>query len=187
MAEFKLDKKTILNKALIYENHPDNIAPATLGGFVSSVTQNDKVYFQKANLSDEIKAVVVIPNKAMSTSQSRTKLPKSISLKDAVTNLSHASFLASCFFAKDYDDLKVAAKDTIHENSRMEALPELFEVRNLAYKNGALLSTLSGSGSSFLNITYKDDAKKLSEILVKKFPEFRTQIFDFDNDGFKIL
>ena len=65
MAEFKVDKKTILDRALFYENHPDNISPATLGGFVSSVVENDRVYSQKANLGDEIKAVVVIPNKAM--------------------------------------------------------------------------------------------------------------------------
>ncbi|NLK66070.1 MAG: homoserine kinase [Campylobacteraceae bacterium] len=187
MAEFKVDKKTILDRALFYENHPDNISPATLGGFVSSVVENDRVYSQKANLGDEIKAVVVIPNKAMSTNESRTKLPKNLSLKDAVTNLSHAAFLASCFFSKDYESLKIAGKDTIHENSRMESLPELFEVRELAYKNGALLSTLSGSGSSFLNITYRDDAKNLSEILSKNFPAFRVEIFDFDNDGFKIV
>lgn len=187
MADFKIDRNSILNKALFYEDHPDNIAPATLGGFVSSVVENNKVYFQKANLSDDIKAVIVIPNKSMSTNQSRLHLPKKLNLKDTVVNLSHAAFMASCFLKKDYDSLKIAAKDTIHENSRMKNLPELFKVREVAYNNGALLSTLSGSGSSFLNITYKDDAKKLLDILAKNFPEFRVEIFDFDNDGFKIL
>ncbi|MBC7197578.1 MAG: homoserine kinase, partial [Deferribacterales bacterium] len=37
MAGIKASRETILNKALIYETHPDNIAPAVYGGFTSSV------------------------------------------------------------------------------------------------------------------------------------------------------
>ena len=48
------------------------------------------------------------------------------------------------------------------------------------------MSTLSGSGSSFLNITYKDDAKNLQDVLKSKFSDFRVEIFSFDNDGYEI-
>lgn len=187
MAEFKITKNQILNKALFYENHPDNIAPATLGGFVSSVVDNKKVYTQKADLTSDIKAVVVIPHKAMSTSKSRLKLPKSYSIKECVFNLSHSAFLTSCFIKKDYENLKIAAKDMMHEDLRMNDLPELFEVRKIAYENKALMSTLSGSGSSFLNIIYKDDSKNLVKVLKDKFPKFEVKELDFDNEGFKIL
>ena len=39
------------------------------------------------------------------------------------------------------------------------------------------MSTLSGSGSSFLNIAYKDDAKNLQDVLKSKFGDFRVEIF----------
>ncbi|CZE47239.1 homoserine kinase [Campylobacter geochelonis] len=187
MAGFKVDRNTILNKAVFYENHPDNIAPATFGGFTSSIIENSKVYTQKANLSDDIKAVVVIPDKAMSTNDSRNKLPKHYSMKDTVSNLAHAAFLTSCFIKQDYDSLRIASKDMMHENLRMQSLPELFDVRNIAYKNGALMSTLSGSGSTFLNIAYKKDAPNLQKQLAENFKDFRVEILDFDNDGFKII
>ena len=45
------------------------------------------------------------------------------------------------------------------------------------------MSTLSGSGSSFFNMVYRDDANKLSEIFKKRFPEFDIKIISFDNNG----
>ena len=186
-AGFKADKSVILNQALVYENHPDNIAPATLGGFVSSVVENGKVKSLKKPLSADIKAVVVIPDKPMSTNESRAKLPKNFTMGECVSNLSHAAFLTACFFSENYELLRTAAKDVMHEQIRMQNLPELFEVRKIAYENGTLLSTLSGSGSSFLNIVYADDAANLKQKLQDKFKSFRVEIFNFDNDGIKIL
>lgn len=186
-AGFKADKNAILNQALVYENHPDNIAPATLGGFVSSVVENGKVKSLKKHLSADIKAVVVIPDKPMSTNESRAKLPKNFTMSECVSNLSHAAFLTACFFSENYELLRTAAKDVMHEQIRMQNLPELFEVRKIAYENGALLSTLSGSGSSFLNIVYAGDAANLKQKLQDKFKSFRVEIFNFDNDGIKIL
>ena len=186
MAGFKASKSVVLNKAIIYETHPDNISPAVYGGFISAVVKNGNVYANKINLSDDIKAVVVIPNKPMSTASSRQILPKNYTIKECVNNLSHAAFLTSCFYEKRYDLLKVASEDMMHEERRMSALKELFEVRKVAYENGALMSTLSGSGSSFLNIAYKDDAKNLQDVLKSKFSDFRVEIFSFDNDGYEI-
>lgn len=107
-------------------------------------------------------------------------------MKECINNLSHAAFLTSCFYEKRYDLLRVASEDMMHEERRMSALEELFEVRKVAYENGALMSTLSGSGSSFLNIAYKDDAKNLQDVLKSKFNDFRVEIFSFDNDGYEI-
>ena len=186
MAGFKASKSVVLNKAIIYETHPDNISPAVHGGFISAIVKNGNVYANKINLSDDIKAVVVIPNKPMSTASSRQILPKNYTMKECVNNLSHAAFLTSCFYEKRYDLLRVASEDMMHEERRMSALKELFEVRKVAYENGALMSTLSGSGSSFLNIAYKDDAKNLQDALKGKFSDFRVEIFSFDNDGYEI-
>jgi len=187
MADIKLSKDSILNKALFYEPHPDNIAPATYGGFVSSLIYKDKVISQKKELPEYLKAVVVIPNKPMSTNQSRTKLPKSLSLQKAVFNISHSTVLASAFFNEDWKTLRYASKDKIHEDVRMKSLKELYAVRECALENGALMSTLSGSGSTFFNLVYEDDAVKLKGILTKKFPKFRVEVYNFNNIGYNII
>lgn len=185
-AGFKVQKNTILNRALVYENHPDNISPAVLGGFISAIVENGAVLANKFEISDDLKAVVVIPDKAMNTNASRQILPKSYLMKECVNNLSHAAFLTACFAQKRYDLLRAACKDAMHEERRMNALSELFEVRKFAYENGALMSSLSGSGSSFLNIAYESDAQNLRDRLAAKFEKFRVEILSFDNDGFII-
>ena len=173
MAGLKTDKKTVLNRALNYESHPDNITPAVYGGFTTSIVQNGEVFTQKKELSNDIKAVVVIPDRPMSTAQSRTQLPKSYKMSEAVTNISHASFLSVAFFEERWDLLKIASKDALHEDRRMQQLPILFDVRKCALESGALMSTLSGSGSTFFNLVYKEDEKKLVNSLKNKFSDFR--------------
>ncbi|EAI4870626.1 homoserine kinase [Campylobacter jejuni] len=186
MSGFKVEKECILDEALIYENHPDNIAPATLGGFVCSLVEKNKVYSIKKEIDKDLAAVVVIPNLAMSTEQSRQALAKNLSFNDAVFNLSHASFLTACFLEKKYEFLKFASQDKLHEINRMKNLPELFEVQKFALENKALMSTLSGSGSSFFSLAFKDDALALVKKMQTKFKDFRVQYLEFDDNGFEI-
>ena len=186
MSGFKVEKKRILDEALIYENHPDNIAPATLGGFVCSLVEKNKVYSIKKEIDKDLAAVVVIPNLAMSTEQSRQALAKNLSFNDAVFNLSHASFLTACFLEKKYEFLKFASQDKLHEINRMKNLPELFEVQKFALENKALMSTLSGSGSSFFSLVFKDDALALAKKMQTKFKDFSVQYLEFDDNGFEI-
>lgn len=187
MAGIKTTRENILNKALVYENHPDNITPAVYGGFTSSLVENGKVKTLKKELSSEIVVVMVIPDRSMSTAHSRTQLPKFYPMKSVIYNLSRASQLSAAFFSENWEFLRIASKDCMHEHRRMRQMKELFEVREVALNAGALMSTLSGSGSSFFNLVKKEDASKLELALKSAFEMFRIEIFEFDNYGFKII
>ena len=182
-AGIRVSRRRILNHALFYEPHPDNITPAVMGGFNVAAIEKNKVFSQKKHLPEYIKAVVVIPNKPISTSRSRTILPKSYSKENAIFNLSHTALTTAAFFNEDWEMLKIAAQDRFHQRARMKALPDLFGVQKVAYESGALMSTLSGSGSTFFNMTYAEDAVMVANKLRMKFPEFEVKILDFDNDG----
>ncbi len=186
MAGLKVDKQRVLNRALLYENHPDNIAPAVYGGFTTSVVHGKQVMVQKKELSEQICCIMVVPNRPMSTAKSRTLLPRQYKINDIVWNISHSSFLTAAFMNEDWDLLKAAAQDSLHEKRRMEQMPVLFDVRKLSYEKGALMSTLSGSGSSFFNMVYKKDAKRLEDALKKTFENFDIKVCEFDNEGFFI-
>lgn len=182
-AGIRVSKRRILNHALFYEPHPDNITPAVMGGFNVAAIEKNRVFSQKKHLPDYIKAVVVIPNKPISTSKSRTVLPRSYSKEHAVFNLSHAALTTAAFFNEDWEMLRIASQDRFHQRARMKSLPELFSVQKIAYESGALMSTLSGSGSTFFNMAYAEDAVMIANKLRMKFPEFEAKILDFDNDG----
>ena len=185
-AGIRVSKRRILNHALAYENHPDNITPAVMGGFNAATIEKNKVFSQKKHLPSYLKAVVVIPNKQMNTARTRTLLPKSYSKENAIYNLSHTALTVAAFFNEDWEMLKLSAQDRFHQKARMKMLPELFSVQKLAYENGALMSTLSGSGSTFFNMAYDDDASVIANRMKQKFPDFEVKILDFDNNGLLI-
>lgn len=187
LAQIKVSREIILNKALIYENHPDNIAPAVYGGFTSSVVANQSVKTLQKKIPDALKAIVVIPNKSMSTAHSRTLLPKSYPMADLVFNASRVGLMCAAFFSQEWEMLRYASQDRVHETQRMNQMKELFSIQKMALDEGALMSTLSGSGSSFLTLVYTKDAQRICKNLKKTFQNYRIEVFNFDNSGFEIL
>ena len=181
-----IEKQKLLNLALGYESHPDNITPAVMGGFTVATVRDHEVHFIKKELPSLLKAVVVIPNRPISTNESRKILPTKYSIEDTVFNLSHSSLLTAAFFSENWSLLKEASNDRIHQYYRMKQMPELFAVQKVAFRNGALMSTLSGSGSTFFNIVMNDDLKDLVNALKENFPQFRVVTCDFNNTGVQV-
>jgi len=186
MAKVSYKKDRIINLALNYENHPDNITPATVGGFCVAKLRKNRVYYLKKFIPTNLRAVIVIPNKTISTQKSRNSLKNTYSLKDIVVNISSSSMITAAFFSERFDMLRYSVEDKIHQENRMKAIPELFRVREIALREGALMSTLSGSGSTFFNLAYKDDAYSIYNVLRDNFKDFNVKILQFDNIGVKV-
>jgi len=178
-----VSKRKLLNMALEYEPHPDNITPAVMGGFNVAAVEDGKVFSLKKEMPKDLEAVIVIPDRPISTAYSRKRLPRRYSTQDVVYNVSRSSLLTAAIFSEQWELLRIASKDRMHQDIRMQALPELFRVQRIALEHGALMSTLSGSGSTFFNMAYRKDAKQLEEILKRNFPNFRIKRLDFDNEG----
>ena len=176
-------KREILNLALRYESHPDNITPAVMGGFNTACVENEKVYSKKIQMPSYLKAVMVIPSMPMSTNRSRHALPNCFKKAEVSYSLSHAAYLVSLIMSESWDLLKIASRDRLHQIRRMKILPTLFEVQKVALRYGALMSTLSGSGSSFFNLVYEKDAPLLEKKLKESFKEFRVVTLSLDNQG----
>ncbi len=185
-AQVPYKKDKIINTALNYEHHPDNITPATLGGFCVAKLRKNKVYFLKKFIPTLLRAVIVIPNKPVSTARSRNSLKTHYPIKDVVTNISSTAMITAAFFSEKFDILKYVVEDKIHQEGRMKNIPELFRIREIALREGALMSTLSGSGSTFFNLAYKDDAYNIFNALKDNFKEYEVKILYFDNVGVKV-
>ncbi|WP_121627556.1 homoserine kinase [Poseidonibacter antarcticus] len=182
----RLEKSKLLNLALAYENHPDNITSAVMGGFNVSKVQDNEVTFINKSIPRSLKAVVVIPNRPISTQLSRKALPFKYSKEDVIFNISHASLLTAAFMSEDWKMLRTASLDKVHQKYRMKQMPELFDVQKTSLRLGSLMSTLSGSGSTFFSMCFAEDAKKIEKGLKSKFPHFKVFTCDFDNSGVRI-
>ena len=78
------------------EGHPDNAAPALMGGLVVTVEHNKKIYYQKININKEkISFALFIPDFIIQTKKARNVLPKLVPHTDAVFNAGRAAMLTT--------------------------------------------------------------------------------------------
>lgn len=157
-------EKDILNMAVQIEGHPDNVAPAILGGIVSGVVKKEEDFkYIKIKPPKNLKAIVSIPDFYLSTEIARNILPKEITRKDAIFNISRAALLTSALFSNRLDLLEIATEDKIHQDYRAKFIPNLNQLFKETKKAGAYSVTISGAGSSILALT-KDDKNIIEKV-----------------------
>lgn len=151
-------KEDILKISNEIEGHPDNVAPAIMGGFRASAKVKENVNSMPLEIDKAIKFFAFVPDFKLSTEYSRSVLPKSIEFKDVVYNLSHLSLMIGAFANKNYEILEDAIADKIHQDYRASLIDEYEEVIKLCKEGGAKATFLSGAGPTIMAID--SDASK---------------------------
>lgn len=149
----RLTEERLLDLATEMEGHPDNVAPALLGGIIVSVFQDSKVYYLRIDPPPTLNTIVAVPEFHLSTHSAREVLPKQVSLKDAVFNLSRSALLVAALCQNKLAMLKVAGNDVLHQPYRAKLIPGMNDVISEALKAGALNVTLSGAGPTVIALT----------------------------------
>jgi homoserine kinase len=139
-----------LRVATRIEGHPDNACAALLGGFVVSARLGDRVEAVRFDAPDDLRAVLFIPERRLSTADMRRVLPAEVPLRDAVSNMSRIAIGVAGIAAGRYELLADLTVDRIHEPYRSVAFRELPRLTGAARAAGALGAFLSGAGSTVL-------------------------------------
>lgn len=147
----------MVNLSAQLEGHPDNTAPALLGGIVTAVFDGNRVHWVKQEVFTTLKFTAVIPDFELKTEKARACLPKEVSHKDAVYNLSRAALFSASLLTGKYENLRTAVHDRLHQPYRMELIPHAREVFDIAYSNGAYAAYISGAGPSIMTIVDADN------------------------------
>ena len=136
----------LLNFATAIEGHPDNVAASLYGGIVVSAQENGQVHTVQLACPPELSIVLAIPDFPLSTKQARKALPKSVDFADAVYNTSRSTLLIASIATGQFEMLRVAMKDRLHQPYRTSLIPGFNDVAEAAITNGALSVALSGAG-----------------------------------------
>lgn len=147
-----LTKDDLVDLAAQIEGHPDNTAPALLGGIVTAVFDGKKVHWVKQEVFTKLKFVAIIPDFELKTEKARACLPKEIPHKDAVYNLSRAALFSASLLTGKFENLRTAVHDRLHQPYRMSLIPNAREVFDIAYNHGAYGVYLSGAGPTIMAI-----------------------------------
>ncbi|WP_221090184.1 homoserine kinase [Deinococcus aquaedulcis] len=145
-----LDTETVLDVAAREEGHPDNVAPALLGGIVVATLDRLGTHYVRLSPPAHLGVTVLVPDFELSTSKARAVLPKEYSRADAVHALSHAALLVGALAQGRLDLLRHAMQDYIHQTWRAPLVPGLSDILDEAWRHGALGAALSGAGPTVL-------------------------------------
>jgi homoserine kinase len=145
----KRSVEEIYNIAIAIEGHPDNVSAALFGGLIVNARgMNGKYSHIKIPVNESLKFVAILPDTRVKTSAARKMLPVSVPLHDAVSNVQHSSLLVAAFASGDYEMLRYAIHDELHEKHRRTLIPHFEAFEKVALENGALAFAISGAGSS---------------------------------------
>ena len=157
------DTTALLAIATEVEGHPDNVAPAILGGFVLSNREDDgTISYCKFDWPQEWDLTVCIPDFELTTEIARSVLPKDVPMQDAVFNAKHLAMLVHAINTKDSALMKRALQDRLHQQYREKLVPGMKEIVEVfKHEDNVLGCVLSGAGPTLLVISHKYDLDKI--------------------------
>lgn len=150
LGEPPLSDQQLIEYAASLEGHPDNAAPAILGGLVACVRGQGGVKPYPLTVHPELRAVACIPDFELATEKARAVLPASYLRQDAVDNAARALLLGSTLEQGRWDRLAVAMEDAFHQPYRAPLIKGLSSVIKAARAAGAAGACLSGAGPTML-------------------------------------
>ncbi|WP_240307398.1 homoserine kinase [Thermophilibacter mediterraneus] len=152
------DRDRALELAVSIEGHPDNVAPALLGGLVSSFVDGGLTTSTRMDVADNLRFVAVAPPYEVRTAEARRVLPDTVSRETAVWQMGRCVAVVRALELGDADLLGAACHDRLHEPYRARLIPDYDELRSAALGAGACAFVISGSGSTMIAIADGDEA-----------------------------
>lgn len=186
----QLSRHKLVEIATALEGHPDNASAGILGGFtVSRCDPGTGTYLDtiRIRVPLDLAFVVASPEVETLTKESRGALPATLPYFDAVRSINSAAYLTAAFATGEYDKLRHAVSDFMHEPYRLPRIRGGRESIDAGIAAGALTGWLSGSGSSVLCLARLENAAAVAAAMCAAFEResigCRARALLADNDG----
>ena len=184
LCDHALSKAELLTLCNAIEGHPDNVAPAIYGGLCISFTKQDQVFTTRYDVSRQYRFIAMIPDYPILTADARRVLPDTLPYEDALFNLGRCAALAKALSEGDHTMLTHACEDRLHQPYRKVLFPQYDEIDALCQKHHVLTWYISGSGSTMMAVSEKQEvAEALSSAVLDKFPTWQCAIYHADTQG----
>lgn len=142
----QLDDEALLALACEIEGHPDNVAPALLGGLTVSWIADQGRAVRLDSVATRVN--VVVPRERLSTRQARGLLPETVPFGDAVHAVGRAALVVAAL-TRYPEHLLAATEDRLHQDYRKSAYPQSWDlVQDL--RACGVPAAISGAGPSVI-------------------------------------
>lgn len=165
IAGLGMSQEDVLRQAAHIEGHPDNVAPAILGGFVASIIEDNLVFWHAYPISERISFYALIPDHRVSTESARAILPTSYKLSDCIYNMSRVPLLVEGLETANVRLIQAGCKDRIHQSYRAQLIPDCDKIFDFVkHSEDAVTIYISGAGPTLVAIAVDDDQTFQKEI-----------------------
>ena len=175
------------------EGHPDNVAPAILGGLVVATydAKSQEVDYLQKEIQSDIQGIALIPDFELSTKASRQVLPSEFVYSKAVQASSRSNVLVAALWQEDWENVsRIVEKDLFHEPYRETLISFLTPVRKLAKEKEAIGTYLSGAGPTVMVLSSKDKSTTIVEYLEEHLPSelgnYNIKVLTVDQLGVRV-
>ena len=150
-----LSRNDVLQLGTEMEGHPDNVAPALLGGFTLAWCGDDgAARAVRREVHPDVRAVMFTAAESSSTHHSRSLLPAAVPHADAAANVAAAALLVHAL-TTDPGYLLEATRDRLHQPYRAASMPATTGLL-AALRSAGVAAVVSGAGPSVLALTTVD-------------------------------
>lgn len=178
------DRGRALELAVAAEGHPDNVAPALMGGLVSSFVDGDRTTSTRMDVAGNLRFIVVAPPYEVRTADARRVLPDEVSRETAVWQMGRCVAVVRALELGDAGLLSAACHDRLHEPYRARLIPDYEPLREAALSAGACAYMISGSGSTMLAVADGDEAAaRVADALRAERPGYWLQVLPANTLG----
>lgn len=138
------------------EGHPDNVGPCITGGAFVGYYRDGYLAYHQLNL-DRISLILSIPPYEISTKVAREAIPDSYEKGAAIEQNALNNVMLLSMVKKDYKTMgELMMQDKFHEPYRQPLIAEFPEIKEIAVKNGAYATVISGAGPTVLTLCPED-------------------------------
>jgi len=157
-----LDDDAVLAIACGLEGHPDNAAPAILGGATIAWVEADDAAPTAARprairlaVHADIEPVVIVPAFRLATKTARGVLPATVPHADAAAQAGRAALLVEALGRRP-DLLLPATQDRLHQGYRRAVMPDTLALVDALRARG-VAAVVSGAGPTVLALARRTD------------------------------
>lgn len=153
-----LDDEALLQLATTFEGHPDNAAPALLGGATIAWLEDGRARAARIPLHEDFHPTVLIPTERLPTARARAVLPEVVAHTDAAFNAGRAGLLVLALSSRP-DLLLPATEDRLHQSQRADSMMATAALVQRLREAGAP-AVISGAGPTVLVLAPLSQAQR---------------------------
>ncbi|SFE17522.1 homoserine kinase [Lentibacillus persicus] len=168
------------------EGHPDNIAPALMGGFIISTVVDGHVDW--ISLPDpDLEMVLYIPGSDLKTEEARNALPATYTRELAASASAISNVLIASLAAGDYLLAgRMMEHDLFHEPYRASLIPNYESIRDEAKQQGAYGTVISGAGPTMMSFIPKEKGQTIATHFQRFLPDYQVVLLLANHTGSSI-